>query len=109
VELTIHDSRRRRVLIAQGRSRAGCDGVLGTYTVSSGAVLERPLGQVLGDVEVSDEQVSLGDQSVTLGTQARVVIDKNKRPTLRAQVACGVVAAPLFITAFTAIGAKRPG
>jgi hypothetical protein len=39
----------------------------------------------------------------------RVVIDKNKRPTLRAQMACGVVAAPLFITAFTAIGAKRPG
>ena len=24
-------------------------------------------------------------------------------------MACGVVAAPLFITAFTAIGAKRPG
>ena len=38
-----------------------------------------------------------------------MVIDKNKRPTLRTQVACGVVAAPLFITAFTAIGAKRPG
>ena len=36
------------------------------------AVLERPLGQVLGDVEVSDEQVSLGDQSVALGTQERV-------------------------------------
>ena len=36
------------------------------------AVLERPLGQVLGDVEVSDEQVSLGDQSVTPGTQERV-------------------------------------
>jgi hypothetical protein len=38
-----------------------------------------------------------------------VVIDKNKRPTLRAQVECGVVAAPLFLTVFTAIGAKRPG
>jgi hypothetical protein len=36
------------------------------------AVLERPLGQVLADVEVSDEQGSLGDQSVALGTQERV-------------------------------------
>jgi hypothetical protein len=30
------------------------------------------VGQVLGDVEVSDEQTSLGDQSVALGTQKRV-------------------------------------
>ena len=45
----------------------------------------------------------------TCNSVCRVVIDKNKRPALRAQVECEVVAAPLFITAFTAIGAKRPG
>jgi hypothetical protein len=36
-------------------------------------------------------------------------ITKNNRRTIRAQVTCGVLAGPLFITAFTAIGAKRPG
>ena len=36
-------------------------------------------------------------------------ITKNSRRTIRAQITCGVVAAPLFITAFTAIGVKRPG
>jgi hypothetical protein len=38
-----------------------------------------------------------------------VGITKGKRATIGTQVACGVVAAPLFVTAFTAIGAKRPG
>ncbi len=38
-----------------------------------------------------------------------VVTDKNKRPTLQAQLVCGVVAPPLFIIAFTVIGAKQPG
>lgn len=39
----------------------------------------------------------------------RVGATRNKRRTIEAQLTCGVVAAPLFITAFTAIGAKRPG
>jgi hypothetical protein len=38
-----------------------------------------------------------------------VGITKDKRTTIRTQVACGVVAAPLFITAFTALGRERPG
>lgn len=34
---------------------------------------------------------------------------KHQLRSTRAQLACGVVAAPLFIAAFTAIGAKKPG
>ncbi len=34
---------------------------------------------------------------------------KDRHLTVRAELACGVVAAPIFITAFTAIGAKRLG
>lgn len=34
---------------------------------------------------------------------------RDRRPTIRAQVACGLAAAPLFITVFTLIGARRPG
>lgn len=34
---------------------------------------------------------------------------RDKRPTIRTEVGCGVLAAPMFITAFTAIGANRPG
>jgi hypothetical membrane protein len=33
----------------------------------------------------------------------------DKRTTIRTQLVCGVVAAPIFITAFTAIGAQRVG
>jgi hypothetical protein len=56
----------------------------------------RPTGPV--------RDTSPGCNSVSL-----VGITKDKLPTTKAQVAGGVVGAPLFITAFTAIGAKRPG
>jgi hypothetical protein len=38
-----------------------------------------------------------------------VEITNTKRRTIRAQLTCGVATAPLFVTAFTVIGAKRPG
>ncbi len=38
-----------------------------------------------------------------------MVIAKRKRSKLQAQVGCGVLTGPLFVVAFTAIGARRPG
>lgn len=38
-----------------------------------------------------------------------MVIAKRKRSKLPAQVGCGVLAGPLFVVAFTAIGARRQG
>ncbi len=44
-----------------------------------------------------------------MGHNVRVANAKRKRSKLSAQIGCGVLAGPLFVVAFTAIGARRPG
>jgi len=60
----------RRVPSSSFRSSATCRANSGGGR--SPGCARASVGQVLGDVEVSDEQTSLGDQSVALGRQKRV-------------------------------------
>jgi Protein of unknown function (DUF998) len=58
---------------------------------------------------MSDLDPTVGGTLQTRITLWIVSMLGDELPRIRTQLACGVVAAPIFITAFTAIGAKRNG